>query len=56
MIKIKIEIELPDDFEPYTTGCADTCPFGNWDDTECAYNCSYKEDDCPIVNRSDFYK
>ena len=50
-MKITIEIEVPDDFEPCTCGCDLHCPFG-YTDGECCYY-MYIDDDnyewnCPV--------
>lgn len=48
-MKVKIEVEVPDNFEPYTIGCADHCPFRYWDDFNCVYDCRYTEISCPLL-------
>ena len=53
-MKINIEIEVPDDFEPCTYGCDRDCPFGYRDDDEFYYACvhQYRNENhdwsCPV--------
>ena len=46
-MKINIEIELPDDFEPCTYGCDLYCPFGHIDEESC-YHMYQNEWSCPV--------
>ena len=53
-MKINIEIEVPDDFEPCTYGCEMHCPFGHISG-DCLCVNMYYSDDCEwtcVVNET----
>jgi len=48
-MKVKVEVEVPDGFEPYTVGCAEDCPFGFWESILSRCSCSYTKEGCPMI-------